>query len=589
VHLTSHGDRRILAALALTFQAVYLAAIPLGFECDAATFYSYAKAIAGAGGAVSAERPPLFPLFLVLTGTVWPGTFAFVIPAQAALGVGVPLLTYEILRGLGRGPALAGALLAIVSTIPFVTAKLILAEQLYTFLMLVTVLCLARYQDHREPRWMYGFVLAALAAMLTRWEALFLVVCGVCALVVLARRQAGHVRHWLAAMGLLVVALGGYSVARARALGDMQLVGTLQSGTGMQLFFRVYTMYPRALDTIVSDIFGGGPPSQRLYGEPVSLEEPGLAPLTACDENCPAPLPETPQLVNPANGPATRQLREVVAAYVRAHPDTYRGMKPGLDRLVVERDAPPEGAYEELFGRFDGDPEALADQIFKSPVNLRTAQYPLYVAGVAHEVFGRTAGDRLLLAAAVETIRAYPRVLVAMVAHGFTLTGLSLHRLAAVMHRPASLETWTRLFPTWGYFDYSRVGFDLGGCASTALPPRMMAEYRFDQRMTKSSFADAAIAFAAFGRNLVRACCGAVFVFGWWVLFTTRRRGLDLSVLITLVCVMCAVGIFAMAGANSKYDTGFIPLLVIAAVSIATAAVRLIGRKLLHAPVAERL
>jgi hypothetical protein len=194
------------------------------------------------------------------------------------------------------------------------------------------------------------------------------------------------------------------------------------------------------------------------------------------------------------------------------------------------------------------------------------------VAKAATDAFGLAAGDRLLRSAAIETIRANPNTALAMVADGFTLTGVSLEGVSDVIHNPFERENWHRMFPLWQTAQYMRVGYNAGKCASNSLSPSMWEEYRFDSRLTSSSLADSMIQFGTYTRNWVRVSCGTLVVFGWWLLvMAPRRRALNLSVLATLGCVVVVVGI-AVAGGNTKYDIGFMPLLVIAAVSIATEA-----------------
>ena len=539
-------DRAVIVTAALLLQAVYLVAVTLGFECDAATFYGSAKEMVAGTGGISPVRPPLFSVFLAATGTVWPGTFVVFLLAQAAMGIAIPLLIYRILSGLGRPSARIGALIVMASTTPFVGAKLVLAEHLYAFLTILAVYFLARYHDERDRRFIYGFMLSGLAALLTRWEAQFIVAFGACAIVLLSLRDWRQLRHVVAGIAMVVVVLAGYSIARASMLGDMRLVGTLQSGNGLQLFQRVYAMDPSASRYYVSHYLGQASTDERA-------QEP---------------------FVNPANGPASRQLRDVIAGFARQKPDSYRSLRSGLDRMVLEPDAPGEGAYQELFGRFEGKPESLADNVFHASINLRTSQYPFYVATAAKERLGLVAGDRLLLAAGIETAWKHPGTFVAMVGDGLTLAGIAIERLPDVLRSPFAAVNWRQMFTVGtGLPHYTRVEFDAAGCASSSLSPRMMAEYRLDRLWATSSFADRALSIGTWGRNAARLLCGPLVVAGWWVLLFGPRKAITLPVLITLGCLIVTIGI-GVGGANTKYDIGFMPLLVIAAVSIATEAGR---------------
>jgi len=540
-------DFWIVLGSAVCLQTALLFGLFLGYECDAAHFLSIAKRLVAEGG-LSAVRPPLFPAFLALTGVVWPGTFAGVVLAQAAMGVAIPLFVYRILRGCGRPLALAGSLLLIVSTIPFVGAKLILAEQLFAFLTVLTVFFLADYQYRRDPRAIYGFLLAGLAAMLTRWEAEFIFTLGMCGILALAVRSRHHFRHVVLAIVLALLVLGSYSVARAISLHDLSLLGTLQSGTGHQLFNRLYGFDAATVDAKVgrfADLF------------------PRRAAAVAA-----------PRLIHPANGSASRRVRDIIAETARTNPEIFRARKPGLMGIHREADAPTD-PYEELFGRFEGHPDALADEIFRAPKNFRTAQYAVFVNDLLTQELGFQGGDRLQIALALESIRAYPSVALAMFADGFTLTGISISALATAIGSPATLAHWKKMYTVWGEPGYVHVYFNVGGCALDSMSPLQASEYRLDQRMTDLPLARSirSVVMTGATRNWVRAFSGTVLLFGWWILFFGDGRALRLPVLIAAGGVILVVGM-GVGGGNSKYDVAFMPLLVILSVFIVAEVLR---------------
>lgn len=532
-----------LGVIATVAQTVYLLAISLGFECDGATFYAFAKALIGLGGSFSAYRPPMYPFFLLVTGTIWPGTFIFAILAQAAMGVAIPLLVYGIMHGLGRRPALIAALLVTISATPFVGAKLILAEQTCVFWTLLALFCLARYQDCRNERFIYGFVFAGLAAMLTRWEAQFLFGFGFCAIFFLAFNQARQLRHVALGVLLTCALLATYSAARAWYMHDMRVLGSLQSGTGMQVFQRLYGMSPSNVAANQRAILGWADATSEV------------------------------QVMGLAKGPATQRLKRVLVEYSREHPEAYRGRAKSMAEMRTEPDTPPQGPYWELFGRFEGNAEALVENIFNSSPNLRTAQYPFFIADVAQNALGLAGGDRLLLASALDALEAKPATILVMFADGFTLTGADLRAIRDVFRDPSNVALWKALFPIGGLFDYHYVDFNIGGCAAASLSPYMMAEHRFDAEWTGGVFSGVAVNIAALGRNVVRFISGIVLLLGWWILLLAPRRAVHLPLLATLGCLILAIGISA-GGGNSKYDLMYLPLQVITSISIATEAVR---------------
>ncbi|MGQ0675341.1 MAG: ArnT family glycosyltransferase, partial [Rhodospirillales bacterium] len=500
-------DLAMLLFLGAVCQAVYFVAVPLTFECDAASYYSFAQSILRRGGSYSHYRAPGYPLVLALSGAVWPGTFIPLLLLQALLGAAMPAIFYRCLYGMSRRAALAGALMLIASAIPFTAAKLILTEQLYTALVLLAVMCLAQYHDRGDPRWAYRFALVALAALFVRWEAQFLVGFGLLGLMAMSLGRPRRLRYAVLAAGFVALCLVGYSAARAVFI-DPALFGSLQNSSGAQMFWRMYSL--------------GDLPF------PGAEQHPRPGPAGAED------AARFPQLVRTSNGPATQRLRDIVAAYARKNPDTYRGMKDQLARLPEDKDGPTGWIYEYSFGRFDGDPEALADNIFSAPFFLATEPYVYYVTGIARSELGIVEADRLLRDVAIEAVRAHPKSLLTMfVDLPFQITGTMLQIVEQAARDPLNPAAWAELPHYRGRLTYVDVPFDAGGCASSILPQRMMAEYRFDRDSRHAGFADAAIAVASFGRNVLRPIVGLTFVFGWWAALFAPRRAFNLAVLAT--------------------------------------------------------
>lgn len=538
-------DLIILAVGAAALQAIYFVAIPLGIECDGATFYGFAEAILGEGHRFSFYRPPLFPIYLIATGTVWPQTFVVMMLAQAAMGVAIPVLVYRCLYGLDRRAAWAAAIAVMASTISFTAAKLFLSEQLYAFLSILAVYYMARYQDDGNPRSIYAFMLAGLCAMFTRWEAEFIVVFGFCAIIFLALRRPHQLRHAILALGISVSIVAGYSVARALLADDLSLIGSLQEGSGVQMVHRLYGQQPYSFSHLAGAESGGtGIPSRPI------------------------------ELVNPIHGPASARLRDVVIKYVRENPDSYRViMKDALAKLPAAASAPPGGIYEDLFGRFDGDPEALVDAMFETPPNERSMQYVFYMSTAAQHELGLTGANQLLVAVAIETLKAHPDQLFRMMQDGMTLLGIDLDAFVTLMSDPLHPPRWTDLFPVWTNFSWDYIPYDIGSCASSVLPARLMAEYRRDFRWYDPAFHAVVIDWGSAGRNVTRAIAGGIFLAGWWILLIARRRPFDLFLLACIASQIAVIGI-AVGGANGKYEYVSLPLIVIGAAVIVTEASR---------------
>lgn len=547
-HPIPRRDLIVLIALGTTLQLVYLAAIPLTFECDAASYYNFARWIVGAGGSYSYVRGPGYPLFLIATGALWPQTFILTLLAQAAFGILTPLIFYRCLQGLGRAPALVGALVLMASTIPFTAAKLVLTEQFYMFVVLAGAMALALYHDKRDPRSIYAFTLVALVAMFIRWESQFLVAFGLIAILVLACQRPRQMRHAILAVTVTMLVVCGYSVARGLLI-DRALIGTLQNGTGAQMFWRMMSMSENVI------------PGRERHPSPG-----------------PAGVVETAkygQMVQVSNGPATSRLKALITDHVRRHPETYRTLKPPLAQLPENKDGPPGWIYDEAFGRFDSAPEAMADNMFSASYNIATETYVYFITGIAQRELGIVESDRLLREVAFEAARANPRSLVTMfIELPFQVTGMTLYTIEQVIRNPLRPEAWRALVHYWGPLTYRDTPYDAGGCASATLPERMLAEYRFDLSLRSPQFATIAVDVASIGRNVIRPAIGITLLLGWWAIFLSPRRTFDLAVFATVGAMIMTAAVLTGVIANYRYEYTIYPLELMLAITVATELLR---------------
>ena len=97
--LNTPKSLKILIFISLIFQFIYFLYVPICFECDAATYYNYAKAFVLYPGAyVNFDRPPLYPLILFLSGSVIPGSFIGIFLIQFFTGIISVIVFYKILN-----------------------------------------------------------------------------------------------------------------------------------------------------------------------------------------------------------------------------------------------------------------------------------------------------------------------------------------------------------------------------------------------------------------------------------------------------------------------------------------------------------
>ncbi|MBL6933870.1 MAG: hypothetical protein ISR48_00490 [Alphaproteobacteria bacterium] len=232
------GDQALILGLAMPVQALFLFS-PLVFTCDAGMFYDYGRFLTGSPGSGFTDHlPPGFPVFLVATGQYFFNTFSVTVMAYVAMGILSPVLLYRTVYPIHRIAALGAAIVYIVSMAPFLSAKSMLPDQLFVFLLLASVYAVSRYYITRLGTFIYASVFLGSAAWFTQWEGVVPLAVLVVAIAVFASKQKSHYRHLL--VSLLIV--GGvaltWSVGLDVALKDISMSGKGGHGSSQEMLAR---------------------------------------------------------------------------------------------------------------------------------------------------------------------------------------------------------------------------------------------------------------------------------------------------------------------------------------------------------------
>jgi hypothetical protein len=544
----STRDQVFVLSVAILFQALYLLVIPLGFECDAAMYFRYAKSFIGAEGAGGAYyRAPGFPFFLVLSGQLLFTSFIPTVVAHAALGILSPILLYRTLAPVHRWMAFVAAIVFILSTTPFYGAKLMLAEHLFAFLIVAAFYSLSRYFFSRDIRFIYLVVFFTFTAFFTRWEANMLFIVGLAILFFLTRVSRSHLRHLVFAFSIVLTLGAGWSAVRSYALvGDASLFGSLHNWAGRQSFWMVYwgwkhhlRQWERLLEWQDSD-------ETDLVMPPQYIQSPAYE----------RALP----FVRLSNGPQTRKLRDMIVEIVSENPESYRIKKSAMKFTHQVPGLPPRDYYQESFGQFDGNPQAFADNFFANA----SGHYTQYMPHMLSQKMGISGMNEFLGSVAKEALFANPKIIpLAMVNAGQSLLsffGFDLYRfIKFIQDKPGG-----SIFPVmsiWGKSQYSDVYYNIGNCAEGTLSPHMASEIYRDHEITiplRNTF----FPYTDILRNWVRNLVGLLALVSWWFLpFAPQRRFfLCLSAMIIPYLVFsCSLGY----GPYTRYEVAVQPLIIL--------------------------
>lgn len=232
-----------ILSLSTILQVIFLFSVRISFECDSLAYYNSALGyMTGNDGLVSPYRGPIYPLILNLFTVTTIGNLYPLLISQAILGSTMPLVVYLTLRKSGRTTALIGTGLFCVSSVPFTSAKLVLAEQFFLFFIIVSIYFLSRMLSElhtiKITSWR-NFIIFSSLACFTRWEGLALPIAVVTCLALASIKQSKLRSYTLKLTLCFILIFATYGGIRAIFYDNLSMFG-LQNGTGSQWLWRQY-------------------------------------------------------------------------------------------------------------------------------------------------------------------------------------------------------------------------------------------------------------------------------------------------------------------------------------------------------------
>jgi len=236
IKINDNNFTRILYTVIILYAIIMYFATNISIECDSATYFNFAKSLCS-NSPTNLLRGPGYPVFLILTGFIWPGTILGTIFAQFVLGVSSAILILKYFSSSTRTIKLLITFLLVSTSITFSGVKILLAEQLAMFLIVSGVYFLKKYIDSEEVKYIVGASIFAVMAYLTRFETVGLL-CSVFFLMIYyyyRKKISGKVLIGLILIPFFV--LTSWSFLRAYINDDLSLVGSISSEKGAQLLW----------------------------------------------------------------------------------------------------------------------------------------------------------------------------------------------------------------------------------------------------------------------------------------------------------------------------------------------------------------
>lgn len=356
----------LILSFSLSYAIYWLMVSPIQYTGDSEGYLGIARMLLGKcpSGIPPIFRTPGYPLLLILTGAVIPGSFIPLLITQALLASLIPLVIYRILLPYGQRVAFIGSILAILSGTTTAHVSQIMSETLFTSLLFVGLgLTIKIIREKRVSSrlfyWM-AFIFAVLNTVrpiswLIFWPLLFVIT------VSLVQKNTINLLKSILGSALIYIALMGVWTVADDVLFSF--------GARYSPLLPLKPLADSCLDTYLFDI-----PFNETYFSSWAQHVENI----------------TPSLPSAHSNPALTKIQTIVLKQVIDN-------KTALTNMAVY-------PYQ-LFGKYLDQPEKLVERMFSFP----NYKYASFVYTALEQHVSKKERHALFYSAAKEAGRAWPQ------------------------------------------------------------------------------------------------------------------------------------------------------------------------------------
>lgn len=136
--LNTDKNTWLLFLFAFIYATYWHFVTPIQYNGDSDSYLSVGRMLLGHVGPIF--RTPGYPILLVLTGAIIPGTFFILLWVQALFAAIIPVFIYQILLPYGKRLAMITAIIVVLSGTTTVHSTQVMTEQFFTFLLFLGLL-----------------------------------------------------------------------------------------------------------------------------------------------------------------------------------------------------------------------------------------------------------------------------------------------------------------------------------------------------------------------------------------------------------------------------------------------------------------
>lgn len=496
---------------------VFLAAT-LSVECDSNTYINFAKSLFN-HEPVNLLRGPGYPIFLIATGFVLPGTLIFTLLAQVLMGVLSAFVILRLFKKEKKFIQIIVFLLIVATGFNFTGQKILLAEHFLMFILTISLYYLFNYLESNSIVFFYKAVSLSTLAFLTRFESAGLLISILIMSLFHYFKQRIKLRQLTIILLIPILSISVWSLVRSTLNSDPKLFGTITNEGGSQLLWSNHMAQARLTGDSIS--------VRKFMGEDDNTENVkcGVYNSEECGRN----------FFNLTKQSKTTQLVNLLKEEINLNPSIYK------DKIVsLSRDESYADELSRIWLPIQNQPERIVDLYFGNDQKLRSTQAILLFQNILVNKIGAAESDKLLRAVAIESFIKHPVLIKSYFSTLFSHFGFN-----------TDSNSFTKPTFTNG-IDYFVIPFNVVNCARYALNNDQFTEYSFFYPRVLELEIDNLLSF---NRYIYRILLGFCLLLSLFSIFdrSKQKREFDNVLLFSLVFVYLTFTI-GMVGPGSKYD-----------------------------------
>lgn len=466
-------------------------------------------------------RPPIYPLFLFISGVYLLDTFVLHIIFQGLISLICIFFIFSIIKNLTNiHCAFFFTTIYALTSIPYILITFIGAEHLLFFFSISYLFCLVHFYKSKKIKYLIIAGIASVFAWLTKWEGqiLFYNLILFFAINVINKKQNKifFFKKIFSILIIPVIILLTWTTSRSILLKDFSGLFRVTNVTSDQLFWKFYSVIPH-------QIF--------FYEEKFNIKKEYSGKFNYWDIY-PNEGPGT-IIIRPDNGKYSKEYFDQAYSFLNQNQGIYKEMKKPLEESDAGNNIK---LYYELFDKFDGNNIRITKNIEKQP----NIFYFNFINEGLNKTIGQKNKDIIYKNAILESLKENPLIAFVFIADFMQMYGIDI-KSAFINNKIAYANVANITYFT---------PFDSAKCAINNLTSNIYNEYN-NSHLNKKNFN--LLNFNDSINDFIRNYLGIFFILSYLVLILKNFKLMFPLILIpTLLDLTTAIAVGT--GSNSKYE-----------------------------------